>query len=187
MTGEAKPRRVPEANQRPHRIIKRYSNRKLYDTKDSRYVTLLDLAALIRTGQDVRVVDNLTKEDKTDVTLALILSEELKTKPRGIPLATIKALVRSRGDGHSAVQSPIERAMAGDPRNSSRATPDDPKVAQLGVRAFPDTFEQAVDARIREGLDNLAAFRDLQAEVRRLADQVHELEHRLGSGPDRKT
>ncbi|HEV8245382.1 MAG TPA: polyhydroxyalkanoate synthesis regulator DNA-binding domain-containing protein, partial [Polyangiaceae bacterium] len=80
------------------RIIKRYSNRKLYDTKGSSYVTLLQIAEMIRDGEDVQIIDNATKEDKTDVTLALIISEELRTRPRAIPLTTLKALIRHRGE-----------------------------------------------------------------------------------------
>jgi hypothetical protein len=56
------------------RTIKRYSNRKLYDTRQSRYVTLLQIAEMVRAGEDVQIIDNATKEDKTDVTLALIIS-----------------------------------------------------------------------------------------------------------------
>src|SRR6185369_11303757 len=82
----------------PRRIIKRYSNRKLYDTKGSSYVTLLQIAQMIREGEDVQIIDNATKEDKTDVTLALIISEELRTKPRAIPLSTLKALIRHGGE-----------------------------------------------------------------------------------------
>src|SRR6187455_3278497 len=80
------------------RIIKRYSNRKLYDTKGSTYVTLLQIAEMIRNGEDVQIIDNATKEDKTDVTLALIISEELRNKPRAIPIPTLKALIRHRGE-----------------------------------------------------------------------------------------
>lgn len=86
----------PESSPAERRVIKRYSNRKLYDTKDSRYVTLLQIAEMIRANEDVQIIDNATKEDKTDVTLALIISEELKARPRGIPLATLKALIRTR-------------------------------------------------------------------------------------------
>src|SRR5205823_750717 len=72
----------PEGSPAPERrVIKRYSNRKLYDTKDSRYVTLLQIAEMIRANEDVQIIDNATKEDKTDVTLALIISEELKARP----------------------------------------------------------------------------------------------------------
>jgi polyhydroxyalkanoate synthesis repressor PhaR len=77
----------------PGRVIKRYSNRKLYDTKSSRYVTLPQIADLVRSGEHVQIVDNRTKEDKTEVTLALIISEELRVSPRGIPLATLTALI----------------------------------------------------------------------------------------------
>ena len=60
------------------RVVKRYSNRKLYDTKDSKYVTLLEIAELIRAGEDIQVIDNSSKQDKTEVTLALIISEEFR-------------------------------------------------------------------------------------------------------------
>src|SRR5882672_5091153 len=100
----------PEGSPTPERrVIKRYSNRKLYDTKDSRYVTLLQIAEMIRANEDVQIIDNATKEDKTDVTLALIISEELKARPRGIPLATLKALIRQRSE---KILSPIRRLIS---------------------------------------------------------------------------
>ena len=52
------------------RLIKRYANRKLYDTRDSRYVTLQQIAELVRDGEDVKIIDNKSKEDLTNVTLA---------------------------------------------------------------------------------------------------------------------
>lgn len=86
-------------NSRPEgvrRVIKRYSNRKLYDTRQSRYVTLLHIAEMVRAGEDVQIIDNATKEDKTESTLALILSEELKTQPRAVPLGTLRELIQER-------------------------------------------------------------------------------------------
>ncbi|MBI4951279.1 MAG: polyhydroxyalkanoate synthesis regulator DNA-binding domain-containing protein [Myxococcales bacterium] len=80
------------------RVIKRYSNRKLYDTKDSRYVTLQQIGEMVRGGEDVRIIDNKTKEDKTEATLALIISEDLKTKPRSVPLGTLRNLLQERGE-----------------------------------------------------------------------------------------
>src|SRR5690606_37997643 len=98
------------------RVIKRYSNRKLYDTRESRYVTLLQIAEMVRAGEDVQIIDNASKEDKTDVTLALIISEELKTRPRAIPLATLRALIRNRGGKllNQLRESPIGRLMPKD-------------------------------------------------------------------------
>jgi len=80
------------------RVIKRYSNRKLYDTKDSRYVTLQQIGEMVRRGEDVQIIDNKTKEDKTEVTLALIISEDLKNKPRSVPLGTLRTLIQDRGE-----------------------------------------------------------------------------------------
>lgn len=56
------------------RTIKKYANRKLYDTQQSCYITLDEIADLIRTGQDITVIDNKTKEDITYKTLVQLLS-----------------------------------------------------------------------------------------------------------------
>ena len=82
----------------PRRVIKRYSNRKLYDTKDSRYVTLQQIGEMVRAGEEVQIIDNATKEDKTEVTLALIISEALKSQPRSVPLGTLRDLIQERGE-----------------------------------------------------------------------------------------
>jgi polyhydroxyalkanoate synthesis repressor PhaR len=89
---------TPPEPERPRRIIKRYSNRKLYDTRDSRYVTLAQIAELVRSGEDVQVIDNASKEDKTEATLALIISEEVKSTPKAVPLSTLRELVHSRSE-----------------------------------------------------------------------------------------
>src|SRR6476660_5628501 len=89
----------PEGSPTPERrVIKRYSNRKLYDTKDSRYVTLLQIAEMVRGGEEVQIIDNNTKEDLTEVTLAKIIYEEQKQKAssRNVPLQTLMVLVPSR-------------------------------------------------------------------------------------------
>jgi len=102
-------------NERSRRIIKRYSNRKLYDTRDSRYVTLLQIAGMVRAGEDVQIIDNATKEDKTEVTLALIISEELKSQPRSVSVATLRDLIHQRGEKllSSLREGPIGRLIPG--------------------------------------------------------------------------
>jgi polyhydroxyalkanoate synthesis repressor PhaR len=101
--------------ERARRIIKRYSNRKLYDTRDSRYVTLLQIADMVRAGEDVQIIDNATKEDKTEVTLALIISEELKSQPRSVPLGTLRDLIHQRGEKllSQLREGPIGRLIPG--------------------------------------------------------------------------
>ena len=101
--------------ERPRRIIKRYSNRKLYDTKDSRYVTLLQIADMIRTGEDVQIIDNNSKEDLTEVTLAQIIYEEQKAHSRNVPLQTLKELIHSRTERvlSELREGPIGRLIPG--------------------------------------------------------------------------
>src|SRR5262245_5389240 len=53
---------------------------------------------MVRAGEDVQIIDNATKEDKTEVTLALIISEELKSQPRSVPLGTLRDLIHQRGE-----------------------------------------------------------------------------------------
>ena len=61
-------------------IIKRYSNRKLYDTSQSRYITLAELGELVRRGENIQVIDNESKADLTDMTLTQVLIAQQKQK-----------------------------------------------------------------------------------------------------------
>ncbi len=74
-------------------VIKKYGNRRLYDTTGSRYVNLDDIATLIREGKDVRVVDAKTGQDLTRVTLTQIITEDAKDKPTGLPLEILRQLI----------------------------------------------------------------------------------------------
>jgi polyhydroxyalkanoate synthesis repressor PhaR len=74
-------------------IIKKYGNRRLYDTAGSRYVNLEDIARLIREGKDVKIVDAKTGRDLTRVTLTQIITEDAKDKPTGLPLELLRQLI----------------------------------------------------------------------------------------------
>jgi len=74
-------------------VIKKYGNRRLYDTAGSRYVNLDDLAALVRSGKEVHVVDAKTGTDLTRVTLTQIITEDAKDKPTGLPLELLRQLI----------------------------------------------------------------------------------------------
>jgi polyhydroxyalkanoate synthesis repressor PhaR len=200
-------REAPNANAR---IIKRYSNRKLYDTKGSSYVTLLQIAEMIREGEDVQIIDNSTKEDKTDVTLALIISEELRTKPRGIPLSTLKALIRNKGEriltqlreGPIGKLMPVpgkegEEAVTGSapppaPVSVSSVPPprEEDEMSQSkegkGFRATLEQWQSTIDERIRAVLPNFAAFRDLEQEVKRLSERLENLERNQSKPPENR-
>ncbi|OFZ71529.1 MAG: hypothetical protein A3K03_12540 [Bdellovibrionales bacterium RIFOXYD1_FULL_44_7] len=80
------------------KIIKRYQNRKLYDTHESSYVTLDEIAKMIKNGEDLRVIDNKTKNDITAATLTQLLYEserKAKTQPS---VDLLKEIIR-HGDG----------------------------------------------------------------------------------------
>ena len=102
-------------SEKPRRIIKRYSNRKLYDTKDSRYVTLLQIAEMVRAGEEVQIIDNNTKDDLTEITLAQIIYEEQKAHSRNVPLQTLKELIHARTEKVLADlrEGPIGRLIPG--------------------------------------------------------------------------
>jgi polyhydroxyalkanoate synthesis repressor PhaR len=112
---EPKPETPAEAPAPGRRVVKRYSNRKLYDTKDSRYVTLLQIAEMVRGGEEVQIIDNNTKEDLTEVTLAQIIYEEKKANSRSVPLQTLKDLIHTRTEKlvHDLREGPIGRLIPG--------------------------------------------------------------------------
>src|SRR5438270_5375523 len=74
-------------------VIKKYGNRRLYDTAGSRYVNLDDLAQHVRAGREVRVVDAKTGRDLTRVVLTQIITEDAKDKPTGLPLELLRQLI----------------------------------------------------------------------------------------------
>jgi len=78
-------------------VIKRYSNRKLYNTDAKRYITLDGVAALIRSGQEVKVIDNETGEDLTAITLTQIILEQEKKQAGFLPRSVLTGLVQAGG------------------------------------------------------------------------------------------
>ncbi len=172
----------------PRRIIKRYSNRKLYDTKDSRYVTLLQIAEMVRSGEEVQIIDNNTKEDLTEVTLAQIVYEEQKTQSRAVPLQTLKELIQARTSKvlTELREGPIGRFIPGGAATDAKPekeTPEPPVPSKPGVvqRAQESLSEmqQRIDERIRAILPSILPWQQLENEVKRLSARVEELEKKL--------
>lgn len=92
------------------RLIKRYESRKLYDTEESRYVSLDEIAAWIRAGQEVRVVDNATSAEVTSQTLTQIILDEGRKGTSFLPSELLHDLVRV---GEKAVHSGMEHVQHG--------------------------------------------------------------------------
>jgi hypothetical protein len=114
-------------------LIKKYANRKLYDTRTSRYVTLEGIAGLMRDGHEIKVVDRETGQDLTQVILSqIVLSEEKRGPARAdggafqergqalldyvrktlnVPADLVNQMERRRGDLEGMVDEAIERAL----------------------------------------------------------------------------
>jgi polyhydroxyalkanoate synthesis repressor PhaR len=196
------------AAEKPRRVIKRYSNRKLYDTKDSRYVTLLQIAEMVRTGEEVQIIDNNTKEDLTEVTLAQIIYEEQKQKAssRNVPLQTLKELIHQRTEKvlSDLREGPIGRLIPGSGKSEPpRAEGETAAVQADGVArvaengAAPDSagkqslvdqakgtweeWQHKIDERVKAVVPNILPWQQLQHEVKRLNARIEELEEKLKS------
>ena len=79
-------------------LIKRYTNRKLYDTNTGEYVTLEDIAGYIRSGEEVKVVDHTTGRDLTSLTLTQVLFQEEKKIGELLPQVVLTRLIRTGSD-----------------------------------------------------------------------------------------
>ena len=92
------------------RVIKRYESRKLYDTEESRYVSLEDIAQWVRVGQEVKVIDNATSADVSAQVLTQIILDEGKRGTSFLPTDLLHELVRT---GEKAVSTGVERVQGG--------------------------------------------------------------------------
>lgn len=97
------------------RVIKRYESRKLYDTEESRYVSLEDIARWVRDGQEVQVIDNATADDVTAQVLTQIILDEGKRGTSFLPTELLHELVRAgeraMSTGVGQVQGRVDRLV----------------------------------------------------------------------------
>jgi polyhydroxyalkanoate synthesis repressor PhaR len=191
-----------QAADRPRRVIKRYSNRKLYDTKDSRYVTLLQIAEMVRAGEEVQIIDNNTKDDLTEITLAQIIYEEQKAHSRNVPLQTLKELIHQRTEKvlGELRESPLGRLIPGSVKPGSeppKAAGEEGEAPATADAKGPSLVEQAkhtledwqhqIDERVKTVLPSFMPWQQLQHEVKRLSQRIEELETKLKSATSNST
>lgn len=186
---------MSEASAGP-KIIKRYSNRKLYDTADSRYVTLDEIAEMVKQGADVKIVDNQTKEDLTSVTLAQIVFEEEK-KQNQMPLAVLREIIRRPGESLSHFFKSEVTPRVASIRDEANARLDkmlgreDADAAggewwrhpQKAIEELQKKLDDTLRLRLEAVLANLPA---LGRDVGALMSRIDELEQRLAALESRK-
>jgi len=187
------------------RIIKRYANRKLYDTEHSRYVTLDQISEMIRNGDDVKIVDNKTKEDLTTVTLAQIIFEEEKKQRSFLPLGAMRNIIQSGGEWFAEAQRRVQSILPGklgkhDETGAEPAAAEEPidptdeaaqkKRSLAALREWVDhskhrleEWQKQVDAKVRGTLETVQhavnPLAGVHKDVKALSERIAELETKL--------
>lgn len=156
-------------------VIKRYSNRKLYDTQESRYVTLEEIEEMIRAGREVSVVDAATGENLTSVTLTQIILENERNHRANLPAAFLHQLIKHGEAWQDFVQKSMKQSMEGivsSQRDAERLFKDWATRAGWG----PVIGTPAAEPK-RDGVEPDAE--KLREEVSALRDRLRSLEERL--------
>jgi polyhydroxyalkanoate synthesis repressor PhaR len=170
-------------------LLKRYTNRKLYDPQESRYVTLDEVAEMIRRGQEIAVTDVATGEDLTSVVLAQIIVEAERQHRTALPTAFLHQLIqygaawqdfaaqalKANLEGFASSQREADRIIREWARQCGWLPPSQPEASTSPPSTPPGelaTLQQEV-AALREQLSALAT---------RLEQRQHEDEGSRGQG-----
>ena len=162
-------------------VIKKYENRRLYDTTNSRYVNLEEVAQLLQQGNDVQVVDAASGEDITRLILTQIIVEDAKTADSNFPLDLLRQMVVASGRASQESALKYMKAMLDIYQNTYRAMPNplNPFDFIPGVRVNQEKPEEARPSAAGEQVKKKqqeAAQPNETAEVQELKGRLAELE-----------
>jgi polyhydroxyalkanoate synthesis repressor PhaR len=159
-------------------VIKRYSNRKLYDTQESRYVTLEELEELIRAGKEISVVDVSTGEDLTSVTLAQIILENERSRRAGLPTAFLHQLIKHGEAWQDFVQKSMKSSLEGIMSSQREA---ERVFRELASRAGAGWMPPSTSGEVKpeKKAETSGETEALKSEVASLREQLRALEDRL--------
>lgn len=185
-------------------LIKKYSNRKLYDTKDKRYLTMNRLAELIKSGEEVSVLDNETGDDLTSSIVSQLLARENSAVEKTVPSRVLMQMLR-KGRGtlfeygkkyislwQSALtlsKDEIEK-LVNSLVNSKEISESEAKNLKNEILGFANNLKswiiENIDQAVSEGLQrmNLSSkdqVNELTRKVDELARKVRELEKHKSS------
>jgi polyhydroxyalkanoate synthesis repressor PhaR len=181
---------APQGDKKEPKVIKRYTNRKLYDTVESRYVTLDEIAQMIKGGAEVKIIDNRSKEDLTSVTLAQIIFEEEKKRSQ-MPLGVLREIIRHGGEAVAGFYQEKAGVLTGkldELKNKTETLRENLEErvrgvtgifrgkAEEGASAVKDAVA-AGGAAVKQAVE--AAVPAAQAEIDRLQKKVQELEKKI--------
>jgi polyhydroxyalkanoate synthesis repressor PhaR len=145
-------------------VIKRYPNRKLYNTESKQYITLDEISNLIREGEEVRVIDHTSGEDLTAVTLTQIIFELEKKQSGFLPRSILSGLIQAGGERIGAIQRTLASTLG-----LSRLVDDEIR-HRLNVLAKRHELDEAEIQILQEKLTD-PRFRPIEeSRLRRLMD-----------------
>jgi polyhydroxyalkanoate synthesis repressor PhaR len=145
------------ATEKQPTVIKKYANRRLYHTGTSTYVTLDDLAGMVKKGEDFVVFDAKTGEDITrSVLTQIIFEQEGKSGQNLLPIAFLRQLIRYYGDSMQAlVPSYLEHSIQMLTQNQQKFR--DHMSTTFGPTAFGSAAFSAMEDQVQK---NMTVFRD---------------------------
>ncbi len=135
------------------KIIKRYQNRKLYDTQQSCYVTLDDIAKMIRVNEEVVVIDNKSKNDITASTLTQIIFESEKKASQYAPLFTLREIIQ-HGNGSISAYLAKLGAFPADYIEKQAIAQAQAAAERAASDSLKETLEQRVASAAARAADN---------------------------------
>ena len=162
-------------------VIKRYSNRKLYDLQQSRYVTLDALERLIGERKDLSVVDARTGDDLTSITLVQILLERERSRRGMLSPALLHRMIRHGEAWQKSAQQTLGSGVEG-------AVPTHPEQDRTGkVWAAQADLTPPAESEGSAGSSQAPAsdVERLRAEVEALKEKLRELEQKLAESGER--
>jgi polyhydroxyalkanoate synthesis repressor PhaR len=181
-------------------IIKRYNNRKLYNTHAKRYVTLLDLADMIRRGDDVSVLDHASGEDITSQIQAQIILEQEREAGGGLPNTVLTNLIQASNQTLKQLRTtllPLDWTARMDSEIERRVTVLIER-GQISPKHGKQLLEKLLSVQLppSHSSNELRLERALERrgtptrdEVQQLAEQIEQLTHQvqaLNAKPKRK-
>lgn len=178
------------------RIIKKYQNRKLYDTQDSCYITLDEIAKLIKKGEDVTVIDNKTKNDVTSIILTQILVDQEKSQKSILPLSMLKNIIREgRGSlfdfiqryvilGFNSAKESKEEAERYLDRLVSRGeiTKNESKTVMKEIENSSESyneFKNQIDEIVTKTLKDISNLPSLESNINDIYNKLESIESKL--------
>jgi|SRR5688572_11456476 polyhydroxyalkanoate synthesis repressor PhaR len=160
------------------RLVKRYSNRKLYDTTESRYVTLDEIARWVRAGEDVKILENESGEDLTAVTFAQIILEGERKKSGLLSLGLMRELIQHGEAALQNIAATVDRGMEAIRSAPERAGRRVQELSRVADRLAE--LQKRVDEVVRRSVERVTGHPAFQQEVKRIERTVQALEARIG-------